>query len=146
VAPRFLIDENLSPMLAPHLSMTHGFDAVHVNEVGSRGASDQLVLAFATEENRIVVTSNEDDFRTLARHAGAHPGLAILVDAVGRQRQIEIGTVLAMTIGASIRAGETAREHLFEIDSSGRVRSFRLPCGEGRRLTARSMRDYDNEI
>jgi predicted nuclease of predicted toxin-antitoxin system len=37
VAPRFLIDENLSPMLALHLRATHGFDAVHVNAVGLRG-------------------------------------------------------------------------------------------------------------
>jgi hypothetical protein len=29
MAPRFLIDENLSPTLASHLANTRGFDTVH---------------------------------------------------------------------------------------------------------------------
>jgi len=40
VAPRFLIDENLTPLLARHLRTAHGFDALHVQELGLRGASD----------------------------------------------------------------------------------------------------------
>ena len=36
--PRFLIDENLSPLLARRLRTGHGFDAVHVQEVTLRGA------------------------------------------------------------------------------------------------------------
>jgi predicted nuclease of predicted toxin-antitoxin system len=119
VAPRFLIDENLSPMLASHLSTTHGFDAVHVNVVGLRGASDQEILAYATSEDRIVVTSNAEDFRKLARNSEAHSGLAVLLDAVGRQQQIELGTELANTIDATITAGGTARGRLFEIDALG---------------------------
>jgi predicted nuclease of predicted toxin-antitoxin system len=83
VAPRFLIDENLTPMLASHLIATHGFDAVHVNTVGLRGASDRDVLDYAIAQDRIVVTSNADDFRKLAQHAAAHPGLAVLLNAVG---------------------------------------------------------------
>jgi hypothetical protein len=47
VAPRFLIDENLSPLLARHLRTAHGFDAVHVQELGLRGASDADILARA---------------------------------------------------------------------------------------------------
>jgi uncharacterized protein with PIN domain len=58
VAPRFLIDENLSPLLARHLRSSHGFDAVHVQELGLRGASDADILARAIAEHRIIVTSN----------------------------------------------------------------------------------------
>jgi hypothetical protein len=36
VAPCFLIDENLSPLLAGHLRYYLGFDTVHVNEVSLR--------------------------------------------------------------------------------------------------------------
>ena len=79
-------------MLASHLGMTHGFDAVHVSAVGLRCGSDQEVLAFAMAEDRIVMTSNADDFRKLARHAEAHPGLAVLLDAVGRGQQIELAS------------------------------------------------------
>jgi predicted nuclease of predicted toxin-antitoxin system len=92
VAPRFLIDENLSPMLAAHLSLGLGFDAVHVNAVGLRGASDPEVLAYAVAEDRIIMTNNADDFRKLARRTPDHPGLAVLLDAVGRAQQITLAT------------------------------------------------------
>jgi hypothetical protein len=35
-ARHFLVDENLSPLLARHLRTAHGFDAVHVQELGLR--------------------------------------------------------------------------------------------------------------
>jgi predicted nuclease of predicted toxin-antitoxin system len=127
VPPRFLIDENLSPMLASHLSGMHGFDAVHVNTVGLRGASDPEVLAYAIAEDRIVMTSNADDFRRLARHAVNHPGLAVLIDALGREQQITLGAELANAIDAMITADETARGRLFEIDRLARIRDYRLP-------------------
>jgi len=127
VAPRFLIDENLSPMLAAHLIGTHGFDAVHVNDVGLRGASDPVVLAYATAEDRVIVTNNADDFRRLARTADRHPGLAVLLQAVGRQQQIELGTALANAVVAVTVVGGTTHGWLFEIDAFGQVRNYRLP-------------------
>ena len=114
-------------MLASHLSGTHGFDAVHVNDAGLRGASDPEVLTYAMVENRIVVTSNADGFRRLARGATDHPGMAVMVTAVGRQQQIAPGTALANAIERSITDRGTARGWLFEIDASGRVRDYRLP-------------------
>src|SRR5439155_24222664 len=78
VAPRFLIDENWSPLLAHHLRVAHGFDAIHVQELGLRGASDADVLARAIAEDRIIMTSNADDFRKLGSRTPFHPGLAIV--------------------------------------------------------------------
>ena len=60
-----MIDENLSPLLARHLRTAHGFDAVHVQELGLRGASDADILARAIADDRIIVTSNAEDFRRL---------------------------------------------------------------------------------
>jgi predicted nuclease of predicted toxin-antitoxin system len=60
-----LIDENLSPLLARHLRTAHGFDAVHVQELGLRGALDADILARAIADDRIIVTSNTHDFRKL---------------------------------------------------------------------------------
>lgn len=91
--PRFLIDENLSPVLASHLVNALGFDAVHVNATGLRAAPAPDVLAFAVAENRIVMTSNGDDFRKLVRGVSDHPGLAIMRNASGRQRQIELWSI-----------------------------------------------------
>lgn len=120
---RFLIDENLTPMLASWLTGTLGFDAVHVNDVGLRGASDPAVLAYAVAERRVVMTSNADDFRKLMRAVPGHPGLAIVLDAVGRRRQVELGALLA----AAIAAAGLANGQLFEIDAVGCVRTYRLP-------------------
>jgi predicted nuclease of predicted toxin-antitoxin system len=123
VAPRFLIDENLSPLLAHHLRAVHGFDVVHVQECGLRGASDADVLAWAIAEDRIVVTSNADDFRKLGARTPAHPGLAIMLDAVGRARQLALGGILAN----AIEGAGAAHGRLFEIDRTGTVRDHKLP-------------------
>ena len=123
MAPRFLIDENLSPQLAHYLRAVHGYEAVHVNEIGLRGASDPDVLARAVAEDRIVVTNNAEDFRQLGRRTPDHPGLAVMLDAVGLARQLELGVQLA----TAIEAAETARGRLFEIDRHGTVRTFKLP-------------------
>jgi len=95
VAQHFLIDENLSPLLARHLRTGHGFDAVHVQDLGLRGASDADILARAIAEDRIIVTSNADDFRSLGARMPAHPGVAVMLDAVGRAQQLTLGVVLA---------------------------------------------------
>jgi predicted nuclease of predicted toxin-antitoxin system len=125
--PRFLIDENLSPQLARHLPLVHGYDAVHVNELGLQGARDDDVLARALAEGRIVITSNGEDFRRLGRRAPNHPGLAIILEATGRQRQIQFGGSIAEAIEARIDAGGSAEGWLFEIDRAGTIRDYPLP-------------------
>jgi predicted nuclease of predicted toxin-antitoxin system len=105
VAPRFLIDENLSPLLARHLRTAHGFDAVHVQELGLRGASDADILARAIAEDRIIMTSNADDFRKLGARTPAHPGLAVMLHAVGRARQASA----AVGTGKAGRPAESPR-------------------------------------
>ena len=122
MAPRFLIDENLSPQLADHLRAVHGYEAVHVNEIGLQGASDPDVLARAVAEDWIVVTSNAEDFRQLGRRTPDHPGLAIMLDAVGLAQQLTLGVKLA----TAIEAAEIDHGRLFEIDRHGTVRAFKL--------------------
>ena len=123
MAPRFLIDENLSPQLAHHLRAVHGYEAVHVNEIGLQGASDPDVLARAVAENRIVVTNNAEDFRQLGRRTPDHPGLAVMLDALGLAQQLELGVTLA----TAIESAEITHGRLFEIDRLGTVRAFKLP-------------------
>jgi predicted nuclease of predicted toxin-antitoxin system len=127
MAPRFLIDENLSPALALHLRHAMGFDAVHVNAVGLAGATDADVVARAIAEDRVIITGNGDDFRKLGRRHPSHPGLAIITDAGGRARQIELGVILAEAIDTRVRTGGTAAGRLFEINRTGIVIEFPLP-------------------
>ena len=90
-----------------------GFDAVHVQELGLRGASDADILARAIAEDRIIMTSNADDFRRLGARTPAHPGLAVMLDAVGRARQLTLG------LANAIHSAGTAHGRLFEIDRAG---------------------------
>jgi hypothetical protein len=58
----FLIDEMFSPTVAMLLREKYGRDAVHVFEVGLRGADDAQVAAAARAGSRAVVTENVADF------------------------------------------------------------------------------------
>jgi predicted nuclease of predicted toxin-antitoxin system len=127
VAPRFLIDENLSPQLARHLRFTLGFDAVHANEVGLTGASDTEVLAYAIAEHRLIMTSNGADFRKLGRRHPRHPGPAVFLSAAGRPQQIVLGEIPANAGHAEMVGGAPPDRRLFEIDAAGSVRDHPLP-------------------
>ena len=58
----FLIDEMFPTATAVMLRETYGHDAVHVAEIGLRGAEDAQVAAAARAESRAVVTENVADF------------------------------------------------------------------------------------
>jgi hypothetical protein len=58
----FLIDEMFPPAAAELLRSTHGYDAVHVTEIGLGAADDSQVAAAARAEGRAVVTENVADF------------------------------------------------------------------------------------
>jgi hypothetical protein len=62
VRPAFLIDEMFPAAAASLLRDKYGHDAVHVTEVGLRGAPDSQVAATARAEGRAVVTENVADF------------------------------------------------------------------------------------
>lgn len=58
----FLIDEMFPATAAGLLRDKYGHDAVHVTEVGLRGAPDKQVAATARADGRAVVTENVADF------------------------------------------------------------------------------------
>jgi hypothetical protein len=58
----FLLDEMFPTDTAVMLRETYGHDAVHVAEIGLRGAEDAHVAATARAEGRAVVTENVADF------------------------------------------------------------------------------------
>jgi predicted nuclease of predicted toxin-antitoxin system len=77
--PKLLLDENLSPAIALTLAR-EGFDVVHVRDRGLLRATDVDVFARALQEDRILVTSDVDDFTKLARAATLHAGLVFFED------------------------------------------------------------------
>jgi predicted nuclease of predicted toxin-antitoxin system len=58
-----LADENINPILVNTLR-DNGFDVAHVNDVGLGNTPDHVILSYAFDQNRIVLTL-DDDFGTL---------------------------------------------------------------------------------
>ena len=103
--PKLLLDENLSPQTAVRLR-GEGFDVVHVRDRGLLEATDAVVLACAYKEDRILVTSNVDDFVRLARAVEVHPGL-VLIEQGGllRDEQLEIVRRALTLVQAELEGG-----------------------------------------
>jgi predicted nuclease of predicted toxin-antitoxin system len=78
--PRLLLDEDVRAQLAIILR-DRGYEAIHVNELGRRGALDAELLEYATESGRTILTHNVSDFVLLDRtwrHTGReHPGIVV---------------------------------------------------------------------
>jgi predicted nuclease of predicted toxin-antitoxin system len=68
---RFLIDNALPPLLA-ELLISAGHDAVHVRAYGMHAASDEVILARALAEDRIVVSADTDFGAILAAQEAEH--------------------------------------------------------------------------
>jgi predicted nuclease of predicted toxin-antitoxin system len=91
VSVTLLLDENLSPAAAVALA-ADGIDACHVRDRGILGASDHDVLERAYQEDRVLVTSNVDDFVKLAAAREIHAGI-VLVERGGLLRDEQIALV-----------------------------------------------------
>lgn len=69
---KFLIDNALPPRLAD-LLLAAGHDAVHVRNYGMHAAIDEVILARALEEDRIVVSADTDFSAILAAQSETAP-------------------------------------------------------------------------
>ena len=80
---RFLVDESLQRHVA-NLLVDNGHDAVHVSDIGLRGAPDETVLAAADADSRVLITA-DTDFGTLLALSGAAQPSVILLRRAGRR-------------------------------------------------------------
>src|SRR5438105_9526907 len=74
---KFLVDMALSPEVAVWLR-SQGHDAVHASELSLSRAADDVILAVAADNSRVVVTADLDFPRLLATHGATGPGLILL--------------------------------------------------------------------
>lgn len=71
---RFHLDENVNPVIALALRR-YGIDVTTTVEANLRSSSDERQLAYALQENRVIVT-HDDDFLRLTAVTINHPGIA----------------------------------------------------------------------
>jgi predicted nuclease of predicted toxin-antitoxin system len=72
-----LLDQGLPPALATMLR-NHGWDAVHVLEIGMHAASDEEILAVAAAQSRVCVTLDRDFPQTLALTSANGPSVVLI--------------------------------------------------------------------
>lgn len=89
MTPRFLIDENLSPLLV-NPARVRGFEAMHVNHLGLRTEADWDLLRAVADGDWVLVTNNCIEFRGRYREIGIHPGVVFLLPAVRREVQLRL--------------------------------------------------------
>lgn len=82
---RYLLDENIHPAVAES-AWEHDVDVVSVVDLRRRGRTDREQLAFAAEQDRVLVTRNRGDYLHWTRefyHAGRpHRGVLLLDDGL----------------------------------------------------------------
>ena len=71
---RFLLDENISPKTAGYLKEL-GHEAVHVRDVGLKGAADSEIIGYAKDKGLILITVDRGFGNILDYPPKSHPGI-----------------------------------------------------------------------
>ena len=122
VGVRFVIDANLSPVVAEGLR-AGGHDAVHVADIGLLTASDEVILAAAAEDNRVIVSADADFAALLALGHLAKPSFVLLRSADHLTSSEQAGLLLANLAAVS----DDLEGGAIVTFARGRLRVRRLP-------------------
>jgi predicted nuclease of predicted toxin-antitoxin system len=90
----FLIDNNLSPLLADELKAA-GHDAVHVRDLGMQAAPDEAVLEQARTGGQVSISADTDFGGLLSRSKAHGPSVILIRRLVGRRAQQQAAIILA---------------------------------------------------
>jgi len=110
---KFLIDNNLSPLLAERLKAA-GHDAVHLRDLGMQAAPDPAVLQRAQVDERILVSADTDFGSLLSRSRATGPSVLLIRRLAGRRAAEQSAIILAnldqvaedLTAGAVVVIGD----------------------------------------
>lgn len=127
---KFLLDECLSHSYVSEFVARGYADVFHPIHVGWRRARDDELLLRAIQDDRIIVTPNARDFRTLMARVDIHPGL-ITVEPLARN-------VTLRQIFAAIAFAESQPDpelfminRVIEVTSAGGVVPYLLSADRG---------------
>ena len=125
-APRFLIDENLSPLLVgPARAL--GFEAMHVNHLGLRTEADWDLLQVVAEQDWVLVTNNAIEFRGRYREIELHPGVVFLLPAVRREGQLRLFAAALVDVQDDPDLLNKALDVAFDDQGTPTVAKYELP-------------------
>ena len=125
-APRFLIDENLSPALVEP-ARRRGFEAMHVNYLGLRTETDWDMLKVIAEQDWVLVTNNAIEFRGRYRDIELHPGVIFLLPAVRRAEQLRLFEAALHHVSADGDMVNRALDVAFDRNRAAIVTAYDLP-------------------
>ncbi len=108
---RFYADEQF-PHRIVEVLQTLGHDILTVQAADNRGLPDEAVLAFATQENRAVLTFNRRHFIRLHTQQPEHAGIIVCKDDPDRES-------LALRINIAIAPLETLQGQLIRVSRPG---------------------------
>ncbi|MDB9423591.1 DUF5615 family PIN-like protein [Microcystis aeruginosa] len=77
--PLLIDEDSLCKVLVKMLTVA-GHDVITVNEVGLSGQPDSVVLNYARQNNRILLTRNCRDFEALHQENPRHPGVLAIYE------------------------------------------------------------------
>ena len=123
---RVLLDNALSPKIASTLR-EHGHDVVHVRDVGLQAARDEVVLARALAESRILVSADTDFGTILALRSEAKPSFVLLRGAGSRRPDAQAHAVL---LALSLAAADLEKGAVVVVEAD-RIRVRPLPIVRG---------------
>ena len=95
---RFLVDQNLSTKVAIALRAA-GHDVIHTSEVELSTAPDPVIVAFASDDGRIIISADTDFSALLAASGADHPSVVLV-----RLRSPRSAEALAAVIIANLDA------------------------------------------
>lgn len=91
---KFLIDNNLSPLLAEGLKAA-GHDVVHLRDLGMQAAPDPAVLQRAQVDERVLVSADTDFGGLLSRSRATGPSVLLIRRLAGRRAAEQSAIILA---------------------------------------------------
>jgi predicted nuclease of predicted toxin-antitoxin system len=125
---KFIIDEDVSPRVARYLCQEFCLDAIAVRDRGLLGATDSVVLEYAFQEDRILVTANIRDFEKLAAKVEVHAGIVLMQDGdLLAAEQIEVMATVVRVLQSEILVGRDLVNRVLYVSISGTARIEDLP-------------------
>jgi predicted nuclease of predicted toxin-antitoxin system len=111
---RLLLDENVSPNIAPRL-WDIGVDALPIRDRARLRAPDYRVLQLAITEGRVIATIDEADFEKLVSKKVEHPGVAVMPSGGSRDEQYEFLAAIVNFLRQAPSPMETIRNHIVSV-------------------------------